>query len=206
MKEIYDQQQIDSWLCSENILSHFDTKNLVFRAYRYEKGEFITSPTKELHDILFLVEGTIQIYGIRDNGSISPINEAQKPAVLGDLEFCTYGFSAFYTQAKTSVVFLSLSTKRYRDQLDRDLKFLHMLLHSYADKLCLGALVNLTAPTIEERVLLYMRNFCPSSEIKGIEATVHRLRCSRRQLQRVLKKLCETGKIEKIGKGQYRLM
>ena len=39
----------------------------------------------------------------------------------------------------------------------------------------------------------------------GMESATLQLRCSRRQLQRVLKKLCLQGKIEKVGKGRYRL-
>ena len=49
-----------------------------------------------------------------------------------------------------------------------------------------------------------MKRNAPAFELNGIEAAVLQLRCSRRQLQRVLKKLCETGQVEKTGKGRYR--
>ena len=67
-------------------------------------------------------------------------------------------------------------------------------------------MVDSVVATIEERLLLYMRNECPFYELKGIEAATMQLRCSRRQLQRILKKLCMEKKIEKTGKGRYRLI
>lgn len=84
--------------------------------------------------------------------------------------------------------------------------FLQMLLRSYGEKLRLFAFVDVPAETIEERVLLYLRHVCPSHELRGIEAAVLQLRCSRRQLQRVLAKLCASGEVEKLGKGRYRLV
>ena len=206
MKVINGKKQIEFWLEKENILEYFDTPNLVFHGYRYEKGEYITAPNKRLDKILFLVEGVIQIYGIRDDGSISPVNQIKSPSVIGDLEFSNHGISPFFTEAKTSVTCISLSTKKYRKELDCDLRFLHMLLRTYADKLEIFTTLDTVAKTLEERVLLYMKNVCPSCELRGIEAALLQLRCSRRQLQRVLKKLCEEKKVEKIGKGAYRLL
>lgn len=206
MKVINGKKQIAYWLEKENILKNFDTPNLMFRGYIYEKGEYITAPNKRLDKILFLVEGVVQIYGIRDDGSISPINQIKSPAVIGDLEFSNHGISPFFTEAKTSVTCISLSTQKYRKELDCDLRFLHMLLRAYAYKLEIYTTFDTVATTLEERVLLYMKNVCPSCELRGIEAALLPLRSSRRQLQRVLKKLCEERKVEKIGKGTYRLL
>ena len=65
--------------------------------------------------------------------------------------------------------------------------------------------MDVAAATIEERVVLYMQA-TPGRELWGIENAVLQLRCSRRQLQRVLSKLCHENRIEKIGKGRYRLL
>lgn len=61
------------------------------------------------------------------------------------------------------------------------------------------------AETVEQRVLLYLKNISPSNKLEGIDASALKLRCSRRQLQRVLTKLCQSGQIEKTGKGKYKL-
>lgn len=206
MNIINSKAQVDAWLEKGNILSYFDTPGLTFCGYSYEKGEYITMPGRRLDKILFLIEGTVQIYGIRDDGSISPINQIQSPAVIGDLEFSNGGVSPLFTETKTPVICISLSTKEYWDKLHCDLRFLHMLLRSYADKLELVTALDTVAATLEKRVLVYMQNVCPSSEIRGIEPALAQLHCSRRQLQRVLKKLCEEKKVEKLGKGRYCLM
>lgn len=205
LKIIRDKKQIEFWLEKGNILKNFDTQNLIFEGYRYEKGEYIITPGERLDKILFLVEGTVQIYWIRDDGSISPVNQVKNSAVIGDLEFSNYGIPPFFVEAKSSVICIALSTQKYRRELDCDLRFLHMLLKSYAEKIEVFSTLDVVATTLEERVLLYLNDICPSHELKGIEATLSQLRCSRRQLQRVLKKLCEENKIEKIGKGRYRL-
>ncbi len=206
MREIYDTEQIECWLERESIREYFDTPDLVFRGFCYEKGEYLASPDKCMNEILFLIEGTVQVYGLREDGTAFPVDQSCGPVMMGDLEFTNQGFSPFYAEAKTNVICLSLSVKRYREQLECDVRFLHLLLKSYSDKLNLFSTVDLPSACIEERVLLYMQNMCPCWELDGVESAVPKFHCSRRQLQRVLKKLCEEGKIEKTGKGKYRLV
>ncbi len=206
LEKIQDINEIEYWLDKGNIQNYFDTPNLVFHGYRYEKGEYITVPDKKMDKILFLVEGTVQIYGIREDGSLSPVNQIVSPTILGDLEFPNEGVTPFFTETKTQAVCLSLSIKKYRNQLDCDTRFLHTLLQSYADKLKFFSLADTVTTTLEERVLLYMENICPMHEINGIETAIFQLRCSRRQLQRVLKQLCDNEKITKVGKGRYKLI
>lgn len=206
LKEILEVEQIEYWLEKGNIRNFFDTPDLKFQAYCYEKGEYITVPDRQMDKILFLVEGTVQIYGVREDGSLSPINHIVSPTILGDLEFPNQAVTPFFTETKTRSVCLSLSTKKYREQLNCDLRFLHMLIQSYAEKLKIFSFADTVSTTLEERVLLYMKNICPLHEINSIEKAIFQLRCSRRQLQRVLKKLCDCGKIQKMGKGRYKLI
>lgn len=205
MKKITDAGRIDDWVEREKIQDYFDTKDLEFQANEYEKGEFITSPYISPGQVLFLVEGVVQIYSLRNDGGISPISQTTKLALLGDMEFCTQEPSPFFVEAKTRVVCLTLSIDKYREELNRDLRFLHALLQSFLNKLKIFSSINVVALTIEERVLLYMKTLSPNGELQGIETATVQLRCSRRQLQRVLKKLCDEGEVEKIGKGHYRL-
>ncbi len=206
MKKISDPKQVDSWLKKANIKDCFSTPNLGFFIYKYDKGEQITSPERKLEDILFVVEGAIRIYGLRDNGTISPVNQQNAPIVIGDMEFAERGNPAFFTEAVTDVTCIALPVSPYEQQLHADVRFLHVLLHSYAEKLRFFAFVDAPAGTIQERVLLYLQNICPAHELNGIEAAVLQLRCSRRQLQRALQKLCADGQVEKIGKGRYKLL
>ena len=95
-------------------------------------------------------------------------------------------------------------TGRYREVLNYDIRFLHGLLPAYSGKLKLFSTFDVNA-TIEERVVLYMQ-MAPGQVLNGSDDTVFQLRCSRRQLQRVLKKLCANGRVKKIGRGSYQLL
>ena len=191
MRRIRDKKQVEYWLQKGHIRENFDTENLPFSVCRFEKGEYLTRQGGRLAELLFLIEGEVQIYGIREDGSVTPVNRHEAPALLGDAEFVMGGASSLFTEARTTVIC--------------DVKFLHLLLRSYAGKFHTMATLEASAKTIEERVLLYMRHVCPNGEIGGIETALLQLRCSRRQLQRVLKKLCEENTVEKVGKGKYRL-
>lgn len=205
MRTIKDDKLLAYWLEKSEMADCFSTPGLDFSLRRYEKGEPVTIPGRKLEDLLFVVEGTVRIYGIRSNGSISPVNQQSAPLLLGDMEFSGGGDPPFFTDAVTPLTCLVLPVKQYEKQLLQDVPFLHMLLRSYREKLELFAFVDVPAETIEERVLLYLEHVCPRHELKGIEAAVLQLRCSRRQLQRVLAKLCASGQVERLGKGRYRL-
>ena len=204
MKRIYDKKKIAGWIEEQKIAECFDTKDLEFYGSHYEKGEYLVAPSKPMEEIMFVIRGVIQIYGVRDNGSISPVNQVESPTLLGDIEFSQGETPAFFVQAKSDVTCVCLSLKKYRESLNTDLRFLHVLLRSYGDKLRLFAL-DVEAATVEQRVLQYLRSNSPGYELNSIEAAVLQLRCSRRQLQRVLKNLADKGQIQKIGKGRYRL-
>src|SRR5699024_10817217 len=103
MREIKDRAQIDAWVEAEHIRDTFDTRDLSFGARRFAKGEIIASPDAPLRELLFLVEGAVQIYGIRADGSFSPINFMTAPGMLGDVEYCN-GISPFFVEARTETV------------------------------------------------------------------------------------------------------
>lgn len=206
MEKLHNNKAVDALVAQAGIHQYFSTPGLQFFACRYQKGELITAPDQKLETILFVIEGTVRIFGIRPDGTSSPVNQQNPPVILGDIEFSEQGACPFFTQATTDVLCLGLPVKPYEKELHRDLRFLHVLLHSYAGKLQFFAFVDAPAETLEDRVLLYLKNFCPNHEFSGIEMAVSRLRCSRRQLQRVLQKLCTQGTLQKVGKGHYKLV
>lgn len=206
MKIINDREQISQWMDRINIRDYFSTPDLKFCIYHYEKGEFITAPAKKMKELLFVAEGTVRIYGVRHNGTVSPITQQNAPMLLGDIEFVTGGTPLFFTEAMTDVICAALPMSEYEERLNSDLRFLHILLASYVEKLQNFTCVDALAETVEDRVLLYISTFCPDHELKGTEAASLQIRCSRRQLQRVLRKLCTEGKLKKTGKGRYKLI
>ena len=68
-------------------------------------------------------------------------------------------------------------------------------------KLELSSRTSTTAQSLEERLLFYLQQPQSGGEIRHLENLLLHLHCSRRQLQRVLKKLCEEGQLEKTGRG-----
>ncbi len=206
MERTNDPRLVEYWLDKGKIRDHFSTKDLKFSVCQYKKGELITVPDKKLEDILFVVDGTVRIYAIREDGALSPVNQQNAPTILGDMEFSSQEDPPFFTEAVTDVVCAAVSTKQYGPQLHTDILFLHALLHSYAEKMKGAFSLDVLGQTIEERVLLYLETVCPARELVGIEGATLQLRCSRRQLQRVLSKLCADGKVVKNGKGRYQLV
>ena len=59
--------------------------------------------------------------------------------------------------------------------------------------------------SVEERVLFFLGTVQPDHAITSVNQALQPLHCSRRQLQRVLKKLCDGGRVVKTGRGCYRL-
>ncbi len=205
MRRIQNAEQIEKWVAQYRIRDWFDTPRLEFGACWYEKGEYLASPSRVTDLLQFVVRGTVQIYGVREDGGLSPVNQVDSPTLIGDIEYSQRGRPPFFAQAKTRVLCVTLPVERWRSVLDRDLRFLHRLLQAYAEKLQIFACMDVSAPTVRQRVLLYLQNSAPGAELRGVDAAVLQLRCSRRQLQRVLRQLCAEGQLEKLGKGRYRL-
>lgn len=205
MRVISDQKQIQKYIRSFKIHNFFDTKNLEFLLFIYEKGELLTSQNTVTDYLYFLIQGSVKIYGIRNDGSMIPVNNMHAPIIIGDFEFSNLGLSPFYAEAADTCICIGVSVKQNKEKLDHDVTFLHCLLTSYADKLRMFNFIDSSAQSLEEKVIRYLSHIAPQKEINGTEKTALALRCSRRQLQRVLKKLCDENKLEKIGRGHYRL-
>ena len=176
------------------------------RAYRYERGEIITSPARPSQEIIFIVEGSAAIYGIRADGSSFPLSIIKPPEIIGDLEFTAGASTAFFVEAKEAVTAIALPLGYCKEELWNDSRFLHALLRSLSDKLMRIAFTEGVSETVEDRVISYLRDFSTDGSIKGIEDATYMLRYSRRQLQRVLRKLSDDGIIQKVGKGRYILL
>ena len=81
--------------------------------------------------------------------------------------------------------------------------FLKVLLRHLADKLSLSSTLDIMADNLEERLLVYMKTIQPDHRITSVNHAMQALHCSRRQLQRALKKLCEQGILMHERKGHY---
>ena len=205
MKELNEPDQIEQYIRKSGIKEKLSTEGIIFKVFRYEKGELLASPVEPLDHILFPVEGKAVIYGIRNDGTSFPISEIRKGDIIGDVEFTGSDEPVLFVEASKPVVCLAIDIKAYRKILMNDVTFLQTILASFAGKFRKIITIDAMSGNIEERVLNYMENLSPEHELYRIGEVIYTLRCSRRQLQRVLRKLADEGKIMKAGKGRYKL-
>lgn len=206
MKHIYDNKLIDQLVETHQIHLLFDTKDLTFQCLQYQKGDVLCSPLNPIGCLLFLISGSVQIYALHPDGWKMPVASISKAAgqMFGDMEFCSGKTTAFFVEATEETICLALPIQDYRERLYQDIRFLHALLQSVSEKIDLCLNIELTSATLEEKVLRHLEMLSDHT-IRNVEETALSLRCSRRQLQRVLKKLCEDGVIQKISRGHYRI-
>ena len=202
MKIMQNAEAVEALAARYALRDCFDTKELQFQGFQYQKGDLLCSPLNPEEYLLFLVEGSVQLYDLNDEGEKLLVGSVSGLRLLGDLEFMNVRPTDYFVEASEDCVCLALSVERYREQLNRDVRFLHYLLESIAGKFVLGQEQERAWGSLEERLLQLVRD---EGELKSLEPALGRVRCSRRQLQRILKKLCDEGKLQRLGKGRYRL-
>ena len=176
-----------------------------FRLVRFEKGELLVSPDRPMDQLLIVVSGKVHIYGLREDGSSFSVFLEDHRAILGDLEYVRRVDLPFYTEAMGEVLCVALAVGRYRAALDQDPTFLRFLLDSLGEKVQTVFLLGNSSQPVEEKLLAFLRDFQPDHRITSIHAATMKLQCSRSQLQRAVRSLCDRGLLVRTGKGQYRL-
>lgn len=203
MHEIRDRSLVEDLIRQEKIGENFNSLPETIRLLQFEKGELLTHPMKKLEQFFIIIKGTVSIYGIHDNSSKFDVELSGKGTLLGDMEFSGTERYPFFTEATETVWCLSIPFRENRETLENDAVFLRYVLKHMANKLTMSAKMELYPQTLEEKVQIYLKDPVSGHCICGVNDTMTQLHCSRRQLQRVLKKLCEEGKIKKTGRGQY---
>ena len=203
MKKIYDKKLIDK-IKKEYCIEDYFSNNYEFIIIEYEENETIINPLEKTQYIQFVIEGTLLISFIDQDGRQTIVSQSEELCILGDMEFVDDLNPMFFAEAKTKVKTLALSLKEYKEKLNQDFQFLHTLLNSIASKLKQSSTNQFVYQSVEERFLYYMNYYCGGS-LSSIEEAISYLHCSRRQLQRVLKKLCDEEIIIKEGKGKYKI-
>lgn len=204
MKKIRNPEKENFYLEKYHIPAIFDTKDLEFELQQYEKGELIVSAQDELSWFRFIVEGSFVIYAICEEGEDYRIGQGSAFTMFGDMEFADGKASPFYAEAAGAVLCLALSVERYGERLREDAAFLRFVMRSLAEKVAMLTVSHAEQRTLYGRVMQHAAEH--GGRIEHIEETARQLHCSRRQLQRVLKKLAEEKEVRKLGKGQYRCL
>lgn len=206
MKEIFDESLKERYLKKYQIEKIFDTPNLEFHLFCYEAGESMSSLRSPSRYLKFIVDGKWDIYSVNEEGKIYLIKHADNFSIMGDIEFFSGIETGNIQEVKESVYSLELSLEKYRKVLLEDNAFLRFLCRNMTQKLLGSFIETANHATLEEQLLQYMRYECEDGRITNIEEAAFRLNHSRRQLQRVLKKLVSENVLEKERRGTYRLL
>ena len=150
-------------------------------------------------------DGSIEISANRADGTSYPIGYLDGFTCIGDMEFCGKRDDTHQIEARTTALCIVLPLASTKELLLNDNRFLRYLLNSVTEKLMLYSSSQSNFSTLEESFLSYLSERCPDQTFSGVEKMAMQLHCSRRQLQRVLKKLLEEGQLVKLSKGSYRL-
>lgn len=203
MKEISDRDRLEYFFGEQQ--AHFRQRPPVLKLVEFEKGEILNGPLRPLSRFYIIVKGSVSIYNLTEDGSIRYIAKAASGTLLGDVEFSGEGNQSFYIEAAETVLCLAMPFRENQAILENDPVFLRFVLGQLAGKLSLSAVITASAQTLEEKVLFFLRKVQADHKISSVNHALQLLHCSRRQLQRVLKKLCDEDLIVKTGRGCYRL-
>ncbi len=205
MKRSYDQAQVATYLKQSSYEAQLSgCKDSLF-VVEYEKGEFVTSPFRKDNLFQIVIQGSVNIYFIRDDGSLYSLAAGKANYLLGEIEIFSDQMSSVYAQADEDLICLAISIENNKADMLENSQFLQMVAASLAKKMQSITSSDVATIGLKQRVLTYMRYKCAEGKLKGLQQTAFHLNCSVRQLQRILNQYEAEGKVHKIGKGAYQL-
>lgn len=205
MKRIYDKNLVETYLKKTKYESKLKglQKNLFI--VQYEKGEFITTPLQKDQLFQIVIQGSVSIYFIRDDGSVYSLASGQENYLLGEMEIFSHQKSDVYAEANEELICLALSVEKNKSEIEKNCEFLQLICESLIQKMESITTIDAAPVSLKHRVLIYMKYKCKDGEMKGLQQAAFRLNCSARQLQRILNQHEADGLVIKTGKGSYKL-
>lgn len=204
MKKIYDKVLMETYLKQtkyESIMSGLQEHLFIAQ---YEKNEFVTMPLQQMHLFQIIIQGTVNIYFIRDDGTVYSLASGMENDLLGEMEIFPHQPSNVYAEANSEVICLALSIEACRGAMLENYRFLQLICESLTQKMESITTLDAAPTSLKQRVLVYMKYKC-KGELKGLQQAAFHLNCSARQLQRILNQHEADGVVTKTGKGTYKL-
>lgn len=152
-----------------------------------------------------MIEGTLSIYFVRDDGSSYVLSYSQKGSILGETEVFEVEKPGVFAEVTEPLTCLAVSIEDNCDTLLNSAPFLRVLAESLTRKMEAITMQDAAPLSLRERTLAYMRYKCEDGRCKGVENAAFHLHCSLRQLQRILNAFEREGLVLKVGKGAYAL-
>ncbi len=201
----YDHALVDHYLSRSGYGPALrDFQERMWIAY-YSKGEFVSSPLQREPLFQVVVQGSLNIYCIRDDGTLHSISCGQDDYPIGEMELFSSAIGNVYAEAESDLICLALSIEENREVLLQNSSFLCLICESLTRKMQSLTTIAASPADLRQRVLTYMRYMCVDGEVRGLQQAAFRLNCSPRQLQRIFNQYEAEGNVVKIGKGDYRL-
>ena len=206
MVECNDPQRMEKYMKKYHIRDYFSTEELPFRLYRYEVGEMMNVLHPQEQYLKFIVDGRIGVDTVDPNGNLQRIIEETAFVYFGEVEILGRSFSNHFHEVLETVYSIELPWEPLRQILWNDVKFLQFLVRHMSRTIYVATnSMEESSADVQSKLLRYVRTQCENGTFSGMEATAKRLRCSRRQLQRVVGQLVAEGKLVKTGWGTYTL-
>ncbi|WP_205839029.1 Crp/Fnr family transcriptional regulator [Bilifractor porci] len=206
MKRIYDQTVLLQLCQKAHLDTIIDLNKIGFSGYVYQKGEYLCQPCEEEKYLQIIVDGQVSIYHIRDDGTKYSLTQGGAVFLLGDMEFYQSSPVLFFAEALTETVSIAIPLTQYREILKNDVRFLNFLVGVLSQKMFAITSSIAMNTSLTDRVLNHMKYHCENGLLYGLEKNAFQLRCSSRQLQRVMTNLEQQGIVKKCGKGKYILL
>lgn len=206
MKKFYDKALIEIYLKQTKYESIINGLLEYLFIAEYKKSEFVTMPLQQIHLFQIIIQGTVSIYFIRDDGSVYSLANGRKNDLLGEMEIFTHRQSNVYAEANDDVICLALSIEASKSVLLENCQFLQLICASLTQKMESITTIDAAPVSLKQRVLIYMEYKCSKGELKGLQQAAFHLNCSARQLQRILNQYEDDGIVTKTGKGAYKLV
>ena len=206
MVECKDGKLMEKYMKKYAIRENFSTPDLPFHMYRYEVGEMMNVIHPQEQYLKFIVDGRIGVDAVDDDGNLERIVEETAFVYFGEVEILGRSFSNHFHEVLETVYSIELPWEPLRDVLWNDLKFLQFLVKHMSRTIYIATnSMAESSEDVQSRLLRYIKTECENNTFSGMEATAKRLRCSRRQLQRVVSFLIDRGVLIKSGWGTYSL-
>lgn len=205
MKKFYDKALVETYLKQTKYQSLMSSLYEHLFVVQYEKSEFVTMPLQQVHLFQIIIQGTVSIYVIRDDGSVYSLANGSENDLLGEMEIFSHQPGNVYAEANDDVICLALSIEASKSALLENCQFLQLLCESLTQKMESITTLDATPASLKQRVLIYMKYKCNKGELKGLQQAAFYLNCSARQLQRILNQHESDGIVTKTGKGAYKL-
>lgn len=204
MKISTSEKEIHGAIEALDLSSQFNTDNLHFEIRTYEKNEQIVSPIKPLTNFVFVLSGSVRIYYLDEDSTIHTITNIGSGEIMGYDEFA-FGsdIHTLYAESVTRTKVLIMPFRQHSRSLKNDNRFLLFLLKKVLNTQSQRATMNTLYNELEDKLLFYIENICENKTIDNVSTAVTAMGCSRRQLQRILKKLCDDGTLTHEKRGRY---